>query len=69
MGKVEEQILIFILRLLICFQIKMLTMAIALPFEKSIEAGKVLTGPQGALLKKATVYFRALFQLSELTGH
>ena len=43
MGRVEEQILIFILRLLICFQIKMLTVAIALPFEKSIEAGKVLT--------------------------
>lgn len=42
-GRGEEQILIFILRLLICLQIKMLTVAIALPFEKSIEAGKVLT--------------------------
>ena len=41
-GRGEEQILISILRLLICFQIKMLTAAMALPFEKSIEAGKVL---------------------------
>jgi len=41
-GRGEEQILIFILRLLICFQIKMLTAAITLPSEKSIEAGKVL---------------------------